>query len=187
MTPRADSKDIPDYIIVGAGSAGCVLAARLSEDPQIRVLVLEAGKRDRDPLIHVPIGIGRMHKKRSHDWGYDTEPDSGLDGRRIEALRGRVLGGSSSINVMAYVRGNHGDYDRWARNGCTGWSHDDVLPYFRRSETWEGGADAWRGADGPLHVIRSRSPDPLFDDWIDAYARRRATLDDPTGRLQAAE
>ena len=160
--------DHPDYIIVGAGSAGCVLAARLSEDAEIRVLVLEAGPRDRDPLIHVPLGIGHMHKKRSHDWGYDTEPDPGLDGRRINAARGRVLGGSSSINVMAYVRGNHGDYDRWAQKGCTGWSHDDVLPYFRRSETWEEGADDWRGGDGPLRVIRSRSPDPLFDDWIEA-------------------
>ena len=158
----------PDYIIVGAGSAGCVLAARLSENADVRVLVLEAGPRDRDPLIHVPVGIGRMHQKRSHDWGYNFEPDPRLGGRAINAARGRVLGGSSSINVMAYVRGNHGDYDRWAQKGCTGWSHDDVLPYFRRSETWEEGADTWRGGDGPLTVIRSRSTDPLFADWVEA-------------------
>ncbi len=164
MTTRND----PDYIIVGGGSAGCVLAARLSEDPEIHVLVLEAGPMDRDPMIHIPVGIGHMHKKRSHDWGYDFEADANLGGREIEALRGRVLGGSSSINVMAYVRGNHGDYDRWAQKGCTGWSHADILPYFRRSETWEEGADEWRGGSGPLGVTRSRTPDPVYADWIEA-------------------
>ena len=157
-----------DYVIVGAGSAGCVLAGRLSEDAGARVLLLEAGPRDTDPLIHVPIGIGRMHARRKHDWGYDSEPEDALGGRRVEALRGKVLGGSSSINVMACVRGNAGDYDRWARNGCPGWSHADVLPWFRRCETWEGGEDPWRGGSGPLGVEFSRSRDPLFPDWIEA-------------------
>ena len=157
-----------DYVIVGAGSAGCVLAGRLSEDAGARVLLLEAGPRDTDPLIHVPIGIGRMHARRKHDWGYDSEPEDALGGRRVEALRGKVLGGSSSINVMACVRGNAGDYDRWARNGCPGWSHADVLPWFRRCETWEGGEDPWRGGAGPLGVEFSRSRDPLFPDWIEA-------------------
>ncbi len=157
-----------DYIIVGAGSAGCVLAGRLGEDPDVRILLLEAGPRDTDPLIHIPIGIGRMHAGRRHDWGFDAEPEESLGGRSVEAMRGKVIGGSSSINVMAYVRGNRGDYDRWAQQGCTGWSYADVLPYFRRSENWEKGADAYRGGSGPLGVAPSRTRDPLFPDWIEA-------------------
>src|SRR6185436_14306661 len=157
-----------DYVIVGAGSAGCVLAYRLTADPSIRVLVLEAGGRDTHPLIHVPIGLGKIWEHRMFDWGYDTEPEPRLDNRRIEAMRGKVLGGSSSINVMAYVRGHPRDYDRWATNGCPGWSYADVLPYFKRCETWEKGEDTWRGGGGPLHVIDSRNRDPLFDGWLAA-------------------
>ena len=157
-----------DYIVVGAGSAGCVVADRLSEDADHRVLLLEAGGRDSDPLIHIPIGIGRMHPRRLHDWGYNGEPESGLNGRVLQETRGKVLGGSSSINVMAYVRGNRADYDRWSRNGCPGWSYAEVLPYFRRSESWEGGADAYRGGDGPLKVTSSRSPDPIWASMIEA-------------------
>jgi 4-pyridoxate dehydrogenase len=157
-----------DYVIVGAGSAGCVLAYRLTADPSIRVLVLEAGGRDTHPLIHVPIGLGKIWERRMFDWGYDTEPEPRLDNRRIEAMRGKVLGGSSSINVMAYVRGHRGDYDRWAQNGCRGWSYAEVLPYFKRCESWEQGANAWRGGSGPLAVIGTRNRDPLFDGWLDA-------------------
>jgi 4-pyridoxate dehydrogenase len=157
-----------DYVIVGAGSAGCVLAYRLTADPSVRVLVLEAGGRDTHPLIHVPIGLGKIWEHRMFDWGYDTEPEPRLDNRRIEAMRGKVLGGSSSINVMAYVRGHRGDYDRWAQNGCRGWSYAEVLPYFKRCESWEQGANAWRGGDGPLSVIGTRNRDPLFDGWLDA-------------------
>ena len=164
MTTRQDY----DYVIVGAGSAGCVLAYRLTADPAVRVLVLEAGGRDQHPLIHIPIGLGKIWEHRMFDWGYDTEPEPRLDNRRIEAMRGKVLGGSSSINVMAYVRGHHGDYDRWAQNGCRGWSYAEVLPYFKRCESWEKGENAWRGGSGPLSVIGTRNRDPLFDGWLDA-------------------
>jgi 4-pyridoxate dehydrogenase len=155
-----------DYVIVGAGSAGCVLAYRLTADPSVRVLLLEAGGRDTHPLIHVPIGLGKIWERRLFDWGYDTEPEPRLDNRRIEAMRGKVLGGSSSINVMAYVRGHRGDYDRWADHGARGWSYADVLPYFKRCESWEKGENTWRGGSGPLGVIDSRNRDPLFDAWL---------------------
>jgi choline dehydrogenase-like flavoprotein len=119
-------------------------------------------------LIHIPLGIGMMYKHVMHDWGYFTEPDPGLGGRAIEAMRGKVLGGSSSINFTGYSRGDRGDYDRWAQKGALGWSYDDVLPYFRRAETWEGGASGTRGADGPLGVEYSRVADPLYKAWIEA-------------------
>ena len=155
-----------DYIIVGAGSAGCVLANRLTEDGS-SVLLLEAGKWDRDPLIHIPAAIGKIFPERLHDWGYFMEPDPGIDGRGIECARGKVIGGSSSVNVMVYVRGHKEDYERWARNGATGWSYDDVLPYFKRSESWEDGADDYRGGDGPLHTQRTRYTDPILESFIE--------------------
>ncbi len=157
-----------DYIIVGAGSAGCVLANRLSEGGDATVLLLEAGGRDRHPLIHIPLGLGRMHARGMFDWGYHTEPEPNLNGRRIEAMRGKVLGGSSSINVMAFTRGHPGDYDRWAQKGALGWSYADVLPYFKRCETWQGGENEWRGGAGPVGVEWARTRDPLFDAWIEA-------------------
>jgi 4-pyridoxate dehydrogenase len=157
-----------DYIVVGAGSAGCVLANRLTEDGAARVLLIEAGGRDSHPYIHIPLGLGAMHKRRMFDWGYDSEPEEFLGGRRIEAMRGKVLGGSSSINVMAYTRGDPLDYDRWAQSGAIGWSHAEVLPYFKRIETWEGGENPWRGGTGPMGVEFAKTTDPLFPAWIEA-------------------
>jgi choline dehydrogenase-like flavoprotein len=174
-----------DYIIVGAGSAGCVLANRLSEDGSASVLLLEAGPPDRHPYISIPLGLGRMHDTGMFDWGYETEAEPNLNGRKIEAMRGKVLGGSSSINVMAYTRGNRGDYDRWAQKGARGWSYADVLPYFKRAETWEGGENPWRGGAGPLGTEYAKTPDSLFDAWVEAgKAVGLPTTSDYNGKQQ---
>jgi 4-pyridoxate dehydrogenase len=174
-----------DYVIVGAGSAGCVLAARLSEDPGTRVLLLEAGGWDRDPMIHVPLGWGKILTERRHDWGYFCEPEENVGGRRVECARGRIVGGCSSTNAMAFVRGNPGDYDRWAASGAPGWSFGEVLPWFRRMEDWEGGASALRGAGGPLRTQFCRYRDPLLDAFAAAgKAAGYPWTDDYNGRSQ---
>jgi 4-pyridoxate dehydrogenase len=181
-----------DYIIVGAGSAGCTLAARLTEDGAASVLLVEAGGWDRDPWIHIPLGWGKILQKRLHDWMYFSGPEEHADGRRVECARGKVIGGSSSTNAMAFVRGNRGDYDRWAESGLKDWSYARTLPYFRKLERWEGGANAYRGGDGPVTTQFCRYEDPLLGAyaeagktagyaWTDDY---NAAVQEGFGRLQ---
>lgn len=167
-----------DYIIVGAGSAGCTLANRLSVDGRARVLLLEAGGWDRHPLLKLPLGWGKVLLSRMYDWGYDTQPEAGLGGRRIEVARGKVIGGSSSINAMAYVRGNRADYARWAAQGLPAWAYENVLPYFRKQESWEGGASDYRGGGGPLATRKARYADPLVDAYMVAAQEMGYALND---------
>jgi choline dehydrogenase len=159
-----------DYVIVGAGSAGCVLANRLSADGKNSVLLLEAGPRDTNLWIHVPLGYGRLFKEKTVNWMYQTEPEPGLDGRSVFQPRGKVLGGSSSINGLLYVRGQHEDYDRWRQHGNNGWGFDDVLPYFKKAENQQRGADDFHGSGGPLPVSDLGHPDPLSAAFITAAA-----------------
>jgi choline dehydrogenase len=157
-----------DYIVVGAGSAGCVLAARLTEDGRHSVLLLEAGGEDRNPWIHVPLGYGKLFVDPKVNWLYQSEPEPELGGRRIPQPRGKVLGGSSSINGLVYIRGQKEDFDGWRQLGNAGWSHADVLPYFRRAEDQQRGPDEHHGAGGPLAVSDQRDPHPLCEAFIAA-------------------
>jgi choline dehydrogenase len=157
-----------DYVIVGAGSAGCVLADRLSQDGRSTVLVLEYGGSDRSVLIQMPAALSIPMNMKAYNWGYLSEPEPYLNDRRMHCPRGKVLGGSSSINGLVYVRGHPLDFERWEEEGAKGWSYRDVLPYFRRAESFAGGADAWRGDGGPLATARGRKLNPLYEAFIEA-------------------
>lgn len=157
-----------DYVIVGAGSAGCVLAARLTEDPGTRVCLIEAGPRDRSLFIHMPAALTIPIESKVWNWGYETGPEPHLNDRTLGQARGRGLGGSSSINGMVWVRGHPSDYDRWQQEGLEGWSFSDCLPYFKKMESFEGGQDPNRGGDGPLRITRSKADHPFYDAFLRA-------------------
>lgn len=158
-----------DYIIVGAGSAGCVLANRLSEDPNISVCLIEAGKKDKSLLVRMPAGVGSLIKQENpQNWGFWTVPQEHMNDRKLYWPRGRGWGGSSSINGMIYIRGHARDYDQWRQTGLTGWGFSDVLPYFRKSETYQGGADDFHGGEGPLQVSDSPMEDTVYDMFVGA-------------------
>ncbi|MEM9740498.1 MAG: choline dehydrogenase [Pseudomonadota bacterium] len=158
-----------DYIIVGAGSAGCVLANRLSADPSISVCLIEAGKKDNSLLVRMPGGVGQLLKQEGpYNWGFETVPQQYLGNRQLWQPRGRGWGGSSSINGMIYVRGHSSDYDQWAQMGLTGWTYDDVLPYFKKSEGHEAGGDAYHGGEGPLKVTEPPADTPIYRAFFEA-------------------
>ncbi|WP_374660860.1 choline dehydrogenase [Phenylobacterium sp.] len=158
-----------DYVIIGAGSAGCVLANRLTEDPNVKVLLLEAGGKDNSILVKMPAGVGSLiGKAGTYNWGFWTDAEPNLEGRKLWWPRGKGWGGSSSINGMIYIRGHARDYDQWRQMGLQGWSYRDVLPYFKRSEALEGGGDAWHGGQGPLKVSKASTPNPIYSATIEA-------------------
>ncbi len=158
-----------DYVIVGAGSAGCVLANRLTADPNVRVAILEAGGSDRSVLIQMPTALSIPMNMPRYNWGFESEPEPYLDRRRMDCPRGKTLGGSSSINGMVYVRGHARDFDQWEREGAHGWGYRNCLPYFQRAETWTGGGDSYRGAEGPLHTCNGNEMrNPLYEAFIRA-------------------
>ena len=165
MTTEAESFD---YIVTGAGSAGCAVAARLSEFGRYRVLLLEAGGKDRNPWIHIPMGFSQVYANPRVNWMYESEPEAQLGGRTLYQPRGKVLGGTSSINGMVYMRGNAADYDEWRQRGCTGWDWDSVLPYFRKAEHQERGANEFHGVGGPLHVSDQPYRSELADRVVEA-------------------
>ena len=157
-----------DFIIVGAGSAGCVMADRLSADGKNSVLLLEFGGSDRGPFIQMPSALSYPMNMNLYNWGFETDPEPHLGGRRLATPRGKVVGGSSSINGMVYVRGHARDFDTWEEMGAKGWGFRHVQPYFKRMEHSHGGEDGWRGTNGPMHVTRGARSNPLYQAFIEA-------------------
>jgi choline dehydrogenase len=157
-----------DYVIIGGGTAGCILATRLTDDPAVRVLLLEAGSKGGSWKVRMPSAYDYLFKNPQFNWCYQGEPEPHLNGRRMYQPRGKVLGGSSGINGLGFIRGHPLDFERWVRQGATGWSYREVLPYFRRSETWDGGADLYRGADGPVRVTTGTCEEPLYRAFLEA-------------------
>ena len=160
-----------DVVVLGAGSAGCVLAARLTENPNVSLCVIEAGGRDRNPWIHIPMGFGKLVPDPKMNWGYETEEEPGLEGRKIVWPRGKVLGGSGSINGMVFLRGAPTDYDSWETLGAKGWSYKDVLPYFKRMEHCVDGANEWRSTGGPMTISNIKRPSTAAKAFVDACER----------------
>jgi choline dehydrogenase len=174
-----------DYIIVGSGSAGSVMASRLSENGKHQVLVLEYGGTDMGPLIQMPSALSYPMNMPQYDWGFQAEPEPALGGRRLVTPRGKVIGGSSSINGMVYVRGHAKDFDTWEEMGAKGWGYRHVLPYFKRMESSHGGEEGWRGTDGPMHVTRGRGKNPLYDAFVQAgHEAGYPVTEDYNGRQQ---
>ncbi len=180
-----DSMDPMDYVIVGAGTAGCVLAHRLSADPAVKVLLLEAGGADHHPLVRMPVGFMKALQKPALTWGYQSDPEPQLNGRTLPIPRGKLLGGSSSINGMFHIRGHRRDFDEWAERGCTGWAYDDVLPYFRRSESNWRGAGPYHGGDGPVQVRAIDTTELLADPLREAAARAGHAVNEDYDGAQA--
>ncbi len=173
-----------DYIVVGAGSAGCVIANRITENPDVRVLLVEAGPRDNSLKLKVPAAFIYNYTSAQHNWMYYTEPDPYMDGQRVFCPRGKVLGGSSSINGLAWVRGHAKDFDRWAEQGLPSWSYAHCLPYFKRMETYSGGGDDYRGGCGPLHIYRPKHENPLYDIFLEAVQQAGYPLSKDTNGYQ---
>ena len=167
MTLPAEA-GVQDYVILGGGSAGCVMAARLSEDPQRSVTLIEAGPWDRNPWIHIPMGFARLYVTKKYDWNYTTEAERELDGRQLYWPRGRVIGGSGSVNGLVFLRGSPRDYDRWSQSGARGWGYDDCLPYFRKLETFHGPGSEFRGREGPMQIAEVPDPSPGCKAFVEA-------------------
>ena len=169
-TAKAAFDEEYDVVVAGAGSAGCIVATRLTENPKLTLCVIEAGRRDTNPWIHIPLGFGKLVPNPKMNWGYETEPEPELNNRKVVWPRGKVLGGSGSINGLVFLRGAPTDFDEWEKRGATGWGYKDILPYFKKSEHNEPGGDPWRGLGGPMHISNIKEPSVPSRAFVEACA-----------------